>query len=57
MHPHAYGSSIALKNHPAGAFVVSHDRELLQHVEHIYALNEFGLSHVTGNYEELRSTK
>ena len=41
-----------LKNHPAGAFVVSHDRGLLQHVEHIYTLNEFGLSHVTGNYED-----
>ncbi|CAB1221770.1 putative ABC transporter ATP-binding protein [Acinetobacter bouvetii] len=39
-----------LKQHPAGALVISHDRALLDEMQHIYALNEHGLSHYTGNY-------
>ncbi|WOE32010.1 MULTISPECIES: ATP-binding cassette domain-containing protein [unclassified Acinetobacter] len=40
-----------LKSHPAGACIISHDRTLLQHAEHIYYLNQHGLQHSTGNYE------
>lgn len=41
-----------LKKHPAGSFIISHDRALLNEVVHIYHLNEHGLHHTTGNYEK-----
>jgi ATPase subunit of ABC transporter with duplicated ATPase domains len=41
-----------LRKHPAGALIISHDRTLLNEVEHIYHLNEHGLHHTTGNYEK-----
>lgn len=41
-----------LKAHPAGALIISHDRTLLQHVQHIYALNEHGIQHISGNYAD-----
>lgn len=40
-----------LKNHPAGALIISHDLILLDEVDHIYYLNEHGLHHTTGNYD------
>lgn len=42
----------SLKAHPAGAFIISHDRALLNQAQHIYALNEYGLLHVSGNYDD-----
>ena len=42
----------SLKAHPAGAFIISHDRALLNQAHHIYALNEYGLQHVSGNYDD-----
>jgi len=41
-----------LKKHQAGALIISHDRTLLNEVNHIYHLNEHGLHHITGNYEK-----
>ncbi|MNS17706.1 putative ABC transporter ATP-binding protein YheS [compost metagenome] len=41
-----------LRTHPAGALIISHDRTLLNEVNHIYHLNEHGLHHTTGNYEK-----
>ena len=41
-----------LKAHPSGALIVSHDRALLQHVAHIYALNEHGITSFSGNYTD-----
>jgi len=41
-----------LKKHPAGSLIISHDRALLNEVDHIYHLNEHGLHHTTGNYEK-----
>lgn len=41
-----------LKRHPSGALIISHDRTLLNEVDHIYHLNEHGLHHTTGNYEK-----
>lgn len=41
-----------LRKHPAGALIISHDRNLLNEVDHIYHLNEHGLHHTTGNYEK-----
>ncbi len=41
----------SLKAHPAGAWIISHDRTLLNEVQHIYALSEQGLQHISGNYE------
>lgn len=41
-----------LKRHSAGALIISHDRTLLNEVNHIYHLNEHGLHHTTGNYEQ-----
>lgn len=41
-----------LKAHSAGALIISHDRALLDHIQHIYALNEHGLQHITGNYAD-----
>lgn len=39
-----------LKAHSSGALIVTHDRALLQHAAHIYALNEHGMSSFCGNY-------
>ena len=39
-----------IAQHPAGCLLISHDRALLQHVQHIFALNEHGLQHYGGNY-------
>lgn len=41
-----------LRKHPAGALIISHNRNLLNEVDHIYHLNEHGLHHTTGNYEK-----
>ena len=41
-----------LKKHPAGALVISHDQTLLNEVQHIFALNEHGLQHIKGNFED-----
>ncbi|WP_336170350.1 ATP-binding cassette domain-containing protein [Acinetobacter sp. 161(2023)] len=41
-----------LRKHPAGALIISHDRTLLNEIDHIYHLNEHGLHHTTGNYEK-----
>lgn len=41
-----------LRKHPTGALIISHDRSLLNEVDHIYHLNEHGLHHTTGNYEK-----
>lgn len=41
-----------LKQHPAGALIISHELTLLNEVDHIYYLNEHGLHHTTGNYEK-----
>jgi len=38
--------------HPAGVCLISHDRLLLDKVQHIYALSELGLTHTTGNYTQ-----
>lgn len=38
--------------HPAGVCLISHDRQLLDQVQHIYALTELGLQHVRGNYTD-----
>lgn len=40
----------ALLAHPAGVFLISHDRQLLDRVQHVYALSELGLQHICGNY-------
>lgn len=37
--------------HPSGVCLISHDRQLLNQVQHIYALTELGLQHYKGNYE------
>jgi len=39
-----------LNQHPSGALIISHDRRLLDEMQHIYVLNEHGLSHSNGNY-------
>ncbi|MFT0695291.1 ATP-binding cassette domain-containing protein [Acinetobacter bereziniae] len=38
--------------HPAGVCLISHDRQLLDQVQHIYALTELGLQHIRGNYTD-----
>ncbi len=43
----------SFKKHPAGSLIISHDRTLLNEVDHIYHLNEHGLHHTTGNYEKI----
>lgn len=40
----------SIRAHSAGVFLISHDRELLDQAQHIYALNELGLQHMSGNY-------
>lgn len=44
----------AILEHPAGVLVISHDRDLLDHMQHIYALNTHGIQHITGNYQVYR---
>ncbi|OTG65005.1 ATP-binding cassette domain-containing protein [Acinetobacter silvestris] len=39
-----------IQKHPAGCLIVSHDRDLLNQMQHIYALNEHGIQHFSGNY-------
>lgn len=41
-----------IRTHTAGVCIISHDRQLLNQVQHIYALNEHGLQHITGNYAD-----
>lgn len=41
-----------IKQHPTGCLVVSHDRELLQQMQQIYQLNEYGLQQYQGNYAD-----
>lgn len=41
-----------LKAHSSGALIVTHDRALLQHAAHIYALNEHGMSSFCGSYTD-----
>lgn len=38
--------------HPAGVFLISHDHQLLDQVQHIYALSELGLQHIFGKYTD-----
>lgn len=38
--------------HPAGVCLISHDRQLLDQVQHIYALTELGLQYIHGNYTD-----
>jgi ATPase subunit of ABC transporter with duplicated ATPase domains len=38
--------------HTAGVFLISHDRQLLDQVQHIYALSELGLQYICGNYTD-----
>lgn len=42
--------SAKLAQHPAGALVATHDRELLQQVERILELDQHGLNEYGGNY-------
>lgn len=42
----------SISTHPAGVCLISHDRDLLDQVQHIYALTELGLQHVHGNYTD-----
>lgn len=39
-----------IAQHPTGGLIISHDRELLAHVQSIFALNQFGLHYYGGNY-------
>ena len=38
--------------HKGGVCIISHDRQLLQHAQHIFALSDLGLRHVSGNYDD-----
>jgi ATPase subunit of ABC transporter with duplicated ATPase domains len=42
----------SILSHPAGVCLISHDRQLLDQVQHTYALTELGLQHVHGNYTD-----
>jgi len=42
----------AIQSHKAGVCIISHDRDLLSQVQHIYALSELGLQHIKGNYHD-----
>lgn len=44
-----------INQHPAGVLLISHDRVLLQEVEHIYALRSLGLQHISGGYDAYKS--
>lgn len=39
-----------LKAHTMGSLIISHDRLLLDEMQHILEFNEFGISHFSGNY-------
>lgn len=41
----------SILKHPAGVLVISHDRNLLEYMQHIYALNVHGIQHIHGNYK------
>lgn len=41
--------------HPAGCLVISHDRKLLNQIQHTFVLNDFGLQHFRCNYSEYQS--
>lgn len=41
----------SILKHPAGVLVISHDRDLLEYMQHIYALNVHGIQHIHGNYQ------
>ncbi|WP_338557949.1 ATP-binding cassette domain-containing protein [Acinetobacter sp. KS-LM10] len=43
-----------IHQHPSGLLIISHDRVLLQEVDHIYALNQIGLQHISGNYDDYK---
>ncbi|EOR07776.1 ATP-binding cassette domain-containing protein [Acinetobacter sp. ANC 3926] len=36
--------------HPTGGLIISHDRQLLDHVQGIFMLNQFGIHYYGGNY-------
>lgn len=39
-----------MAQHPTGGLMISHDRQLLSHVQGIFALNQLGLHYYGGNY-------
>ncbi|WP_038343972.1 ATP-binding cassette domain-containing protein [Acinetobacter sp. A47] len=39
-----------MAQHPAGGLIISHDRQLLSHVDGIFALSQLGLDYYGGNY-------
>ncbi len=39
-----------MKQHPTGGLIISHDRQLLAHVQGIFILNQFGIHYYGGNY-------
>ncbi|ENW96300.1 ATP-binding cassette domain-containing protein [Acinetobacter sp. NIPH 298] len=39
-----------MAQHIPGGLIISHDRQLLAHVQSIFALNQFGLNYYGGNY-------
>jgi ATPase subunit of ABC transporter with duplicated ATPase domains len=39
-----------MTQHPTGGLMISHDRQLLSHVQGIFALNQLGLQYYGGNY-------
>lgn len=41
----------SLQQHPAGCLMISHDRNLLRQMQHIYALQDSGIKHYQGNYD------
>lgn len=41
-----------IHQHPSGVLIISHDRILLQEMDHIYALSDKGLQHIEGNYSD-----
>ncbi|WP_111859118.1 ATP-binding cassette domain-containing protein [Acinetobacter sp. CFCC 10889] len=40
----------SILDHPAGVLVISHDQDLLNNMQHIYALNAHGIQHIHGNF-------
>jgi len=42
----------SIQAHKAGVCIISHDLQLLNQVQHIYALTAQGLQHVSGNYAD-----
>ena len=39
-----------MSQHPTGGLIISHDRQLLAHVQGIFMLNQFGIHYYGGNY-------